>query len=102
MEVKMKKLLSFVMAIIFAMQLSAQTTIIVGDTNTTTTSTNIPMFCYYQNSYSQSIYPAANLEPGQITSISYYHTASAYYNGIVKIYMKEVTDATLTKSVPGK
>ena len=97
----MKKLLLFAMAIIFAMQLSAQTTIVVGDTNTVTTSTNIPMYCYYQNSYSQSIYPATSLEPGQITSISYYHTASAYNNGIVKIYMKEVTDATLTNYLPG-
>ena len=97
----MKKLLLFAMAIIFAMQLSAQTTIIVGDTTTATTSANIPMYCYYQNSYSQSIYPATNLEPGQITSISYYHTASAYNNGIVKIYMKEVTDATLTNYLPG-
>ena len=97
----MKKLLLFAMAIIFAMQLSAQTTIIVGDTNTATTSTNIPMFCYFQNSYSQSIYPAANLEPGQITSISYYHTYTPYNNGIIKIYMKEVTDTTLTNYLPG-
>ncbi len=97
----MKKLLLFAMAIIFAMQLSAQTTIIVGDTNTATTSTNIPMYCYYQNSYSQSIYPATSLEPGQITSISYYHTYTPYNNGIIKIYMKEVTDATLTNYLPG-
>ena len=97
----MKRLLLFAMAIIFAMQLSAQTTIIVGDTNTATTSTNIPMFCYFQNSYSQSIYPAANLEPGQITSISYYHTYTPYNNGIIKIYMKEVTDTTLTNYLPG-
>ena len=97
----MKKLLLFAMAIIFAMQLSAQTTIIVGDTNTATTSTNIPMYCYYQNSYSQSIYPAANLEPGQITSISYYHTHTPYNNGIIKIYMKEVTESTLTNYLPG-
>ena len=97
----MKKLLLFAMAIIFAMQLSAQTTIIVGDTSTTTTSTNIPMYCYYQNSYSQSIYPAANLEPGQITSISYYHTYTPYNNGIIKIYMKEVTESSLTNYLPG-
>ena len=97
----MKRLLLFAMAIIFAMQLSAQTTIIVGDTNTTATSGSVPMECYYQNSYSQSIYPAANLEPGQITSISYYHTASAYDNGIVKIYMKEVTESSITTFLPG-
>ncbi|MBO7225582.1 MAG: fibronectin type III domain-containing protein, partial [Bacteroidales bacterium] len=97
----MKKLLLFVMTIIFAMQLSAQTTIIVGDTNTATTSGSVPMECYYQNSYSQSIYPADNLEPGQIIGISYYHTASAYNNGIVKIYMKEVTESSITTFLPG-
>ncbi len=55
----MKKLLLFAMAIIFAMQLSAQTTIIVGDTNTATTSTYVPMYMLYENSFTESLYPSS-------------------------------------------
>lgn len=93
----MKRLLSFVLAIIFAMQLWAQSTVvIVGDTTLTTQAKYVPANTYYKNSYTQSLYPASEIQPGMITSISYYHTAQAYNVGTVSIYMKEVTDTTLS------
>jgi hypothetical protein len=92
----MKRLLSFVMAIIFAMQLWAQSTVVlVGDTTATTEAKYVPANTFYKNSYTQSLYPAAQIQPGLITSISYYHTAQAYNVGNVAIYMKEVTETTL-------
>jgi hypothetical protein len=93
----MKRLLSFALAIIFAMQLWAQSTVvIVGDSTLTTQAKYVPANTYYKNSYTQSLYPASEIQPGMITSISYYHTAQAYNVGTVSIYMKEVTDATLS------
>lgn len=62
----MKRLLLFAMAIIFAMQLSAQTTFVVGDTTTSTTSNYYPIYWYYGASFSESIYPASELAPGLI------------------------------------
>ena len=92
----MKRLLSFVMAIIFAMQLWAQSTVVlVGDTTATTEAKYVPANTFYKNSYTQSLYPAEQIQPGEITSISYYHTAQAYNVGTVAIYMKEVTETTL-------
>ena len=92
----MKRLLSFVMAIIFAMQLWAQSTVVlVGDTTATTEAKYVPANTFYKNSYTQSLYPAEQIQPGLITSISYYHTAQAYNVGNVAIYMKEVTETTL-------
>ncbi|MBQ1190973.1 MAG: hypothetical protein IIX43_01675, partial [Bacteroidales bacterium] len=80
----MKRLLLFAMAIIFAMQLSAQTTIVVGDTNTTSRSNKHPMYMYWMSSFQESLYPQSELTPGLITSISYYADA-AYSNGTLKI-----------------
>ncbi len=94
----MKKLLSFAMAIIFAMQLWAQTTVIVGDTTATTQDKYLPANTYYKNSYSQSLYPTEQIQPGLITSISYYHNAAAYNVGTVSIYMKEATETSLTST----
>ena len=94
----MKRLLLFAMAIIFAMQLSAQTTIVVGDTNTTSRANKHPMYMYFESSFQESLYPQSELTPGLITSISYY-ADSAYSNGTLKIYMKEVSNSTLSDLV---
>ncbi|MEE0937795.1 MAG: fibronectin type III domain-containing protein, partial [Bacteroidales bacterium] len=94
----MKRLLLFAMAIIFAMQLSAQTTIVVGDTNTASEANKHPMYMYYESSFQESLYPQSELTPGLITSISYYADA-AYSNGTLKIYMKEVSNSTLSDLV---
>ena len=100
----MKKLLTLALAMLFAMQLSAQTTtVVVGDSNSVNNSGYIPLYCYYKNSYTQSIYPASELNAGMITSISYYQQGGAdYNNGIVKIYMKEVDDITLSGFLSGE
>lgn len=97
----MKKLLLFAMAIIFAMQLSAQTMVVVGDTTTTTISSYVPMYMNYENSFAESLYPATELLPGTISSISYYVSENAYSNGTMTIYMKEVTNASLESFVVG-
>lgn len=98
----MKKLLLFAMAIIFAMQLSAQTTsVIVGDSTTSTASSYVPMYMNYENSFTESLYPATELLPGTISSISYYVSENAYSNGTMTIYMKEVTNASLESFVVG-
>ena len=97
----MKRLLLFAMAIIFAMQLSAQTTVVVGDTTSANTSPYLPMYMLYQNSFTESLYPANSLQPGMITSISYYVSANSYSNGTFKIYMKEVDNSTLSSFMVG-
>ena len=98
----MKRLLLFAMAIIFAMQLSAQTTVVVGDTNTSTTSSYVPCYLLYTSAFTESVYPASALSPGMITTLSYYHNGSAFSNGTVSIYMKEVDNNTLTSYIVGE
>ena len=97
----MKRLLLFAMAIIFAMQLSAQTTFVVGDTTTSTTSNYFPIYWYYGTSFSESIYPASELAPGLITSVSYYYQGGSFSNGTITIYMKEVDQTTLSNVLVG-
>ncbi|MBQ2302937.1 MAG: fibronectin type III domain-containing protein [Bacteroidales bacterium] len=98
----MKRLLLFAMAIIFAMQLSAQTMFhVVGDTTTSTTSTYVPMYMLYENSFTESLYPSSELMPGLITSISYYVSSISYSNGTMKIYMKEVDNTSISSFVLG-
>ncbi|MEE1111647.1 MAG: fibronectin type III domain-containing protein, partial [Bacteroidales bacterium] len=98
----MKRLLLFAMAIIFAMQLSAQSfTVVVGDSTTTTTDSYVPLYTTYENSFTESLYPASELMPGTITSISYYQSSSGYNNGTIKIYMKEVDQSSITSFVVG-
>ncbi|MBQ2395582.1 MAG: fibronectin type III domain-containing protein, partial [Bacteroidales bacterium] len=98
----MKRLLLFAMAIIFAMQLSAQSfTVVVGDSTTTTTNSYVPLYTTYENSFTESLYPASELMPGTITSISYYQSSSGYNNGTIKIYMKEVDQSSITSFVVG-
>ncbi len=87
----MKRLLLFAMAIVFAMQLSAQeTTYAVGEYSTGTSS-YVPCYTFYNYSYSQSIYPADSLQPGMITAISYKYAASDSETIPSVIYMGEVT-----------
>ncbi|MEE0982540.1 MAG: fibronectin type III domain-containing protein, partial [Bacteroidales bacterium] len=98
----MKRLLLFAMAIIFAMQLSAQTMFhVVGDTTTSTTSYYVPAYTNWKNSFTEALYPASELVPGMITSISYYNSGNAYNNGIIKIYMKVVDQSSITSFVVG-
>ena len=97
----MKKLLLFAMAIIFAMQLSAQTMVVVGDSTTSTTSAYVPMYMNYENSFTESLYPANLLMPGEISSITYYVSENAYTEGTMKIYMKEVTESSLSDFIVG-
>ena len=67
----MKKFLSLiVMAIAFAIQLPAQTTVTVGNENSSITDYG-PVYSYYNNSFSEVIYLASELSAGTITQISY-------------------------------
>ncbi|MDY5737461.1 MAG: fibronectin type III domain-containing protein, partial [Candidatus Onthomorpha sp.] len=87
----MRKILSLiVMAIAFAIQLQAQYVLTVGDENSTTNNYG-PIHSYYYNSFSEVIYLATELMPGDITAISYQYSASAQLidpNPV--IYMAEV------------
>ncbi len=80
------------MAIVFAMQLSAQeeVTYAVGEYGTGTSS-YVPLYTNYDYSYSQSIYPVDSLQPGLITAISYKYAgnSSETINPSV-IYMGEI------------
>ena len=87
----MRKILSLiVMAIAFAIQLQAQYVLTIGDENSTTNNYG-PIHSYYYNSFSEVIYLATELMPGDITAISYQYSASAQLidpNPV--IYMAEV------------
>ncbi|MDY5800412.1 MAG: fibronectin type III domain-containing protein [Candidatus Onthomorpha sp.] len=87
----MRKILSLiVMAIALAIQLQAQYVLTVGDENSTTNNYG-PIHSYYYNSFSEVIYLATELMPGDITAISYQYSASAQLidpNPV--IYMAEV------------
>ena len=100
----MKKLLTIVMALAFAIQLSAQTlTTVVGDSTATTSAREIPAYVYYNHSYSQSVYTASELGfSGEIKGIGYYHssTQQTYNSGTWKIYMKEVSESEPTSFLP--
>lgn len=78
------------MAIAFAIQLQAQYVLTIGDENSTTNNYG-PIHSYYYNSFSEVIYLATELMPGDITAISYQYSASAQLidpNPV--IYMAEV------------
>ncbi|MEE0977438.1 MAG: fibronectin type III domain-containing protein [Bacteroidales bacterium] len=100
----MKKLLTIVMALAFAIQLSAQTlTTVVGDSTATTSAREIPAYVYYNHSYSQSVYTASELGfSGEIKGIGYYHssTQQTFNSGTWKIYMKEVSESEPTSFLP--
>lgn len=92
----MKRLLVFLTTLVFTLQLSSQNTIIVGDTTSTQTSQYYPAYHLYEDSYTQMLYKSEDLQAGTITSISFYCTQGDWSDGTVKIYMKEVSDNTLT------
>ena len=72
----MRKFLSLiVMAIAFAIQLQAQYVLTIGDENSTTNNYG-PIHSYYYNSFSEVIYLATELMPGDITAISYQYFGS--------------------------
>ena len=90
----MKRFLLFAMTIVFAMHLSAQeeVTYAVGEYSTETSS-YVPVFHYFDYSYSQSIYPADSLQPGMITAISY-----KYASGVTEIIPSVIYMGTVERS----
>jgi hypothetical protein len=92
----MKRLLVFLTTLIFTMQLFSQNTVIVGDMTSTQSTQYYPACHFYEDSYTQMLYKSDELQSGTITSISFYCTQGNWSNGTVKIYMKEVSDNTLT------
>lgn len=94
------KRLFFILSLLFAMQISAQTEIIIGDTASNQSSSNLPISIYYKYSYSQSIYKQSELVAGEISSISYYHVGENYSAGTISIYFKETSDSTLSGFSP--
>ncbi len=98
----MKRLLSFAIAVIFALQSLAQTTITIGDSTSSQQTSYAPVSYAYHNSYSQTIYPASSLISGGIVSLSYYCSAiNATPEGTIKIYMAEVSSSSLTGFMTG-
>ena len=94
------KRLFFILSLLFAMQISAQTEIIIGDTASNQSSSNLPISISYKYSYSQSIYKQSELVAGEISSISYYHVGENYSAGTISIYFKETSDSTLSGFSP--
>ena len=92
----MKKVLLFLLVFVLSIQVFSQNTIIVGDTTSTQTSQYYPACHYYEDSYTQMLYKSDELQAGTITSISFYCSLGNWSDGTVKIYMKEVSDNTLT------
>ena len=88
----MKKLLSLIAtAVLFAVGLSAQETIVtVGDENSTEVDYG-PIKSYDRNSFSEVVYLSSELQPGIITSISYHYVAGdPLSDPAPAIYMAEV------------
>ena len=88
----MRKFLSLiVMAIAFAIQLPAQTTVTVGNENSMDSDYG-PIHSNWEKSFSEVIYLASELQPGVITSISYQYAAESPLNDPSPIiYMAEVS-----------
>ena len=95
----MRKFLSLiVMAIAFAIQLPAQTTVTVGDENSALTSYG-PIYSYYNNSFSEVVYLSSELQAGTIISISYQYAASEpLFDPAPTIYMAEVSRTAFSSS----
>ncbi len=99
----MKRLLSFAMAIIFAMQLFAQQDSVSIGTGSTTTSIG-PVPGYYGNHRAVQLYSSWELnmpQGGVIEAISFElgTVGGSGSNRQVRIYMKEVADTTLPTSM---
>ena len=95
----MKKFLSLiVMAIAFAIQLPAQTTVTVGNENSSITDYG-PVYSYYNNSFSEVIYLASELSAGTITQISYqYGVSTPLVDPNPTIYMGEVSRSSFSSA----
>ena len=95
----MKKFLSLiVMAIAFAIQLPAQTTVTVGNENSSTSDYG-PIYSNWNNSFSEVIYLASELQAGMITSISYqYGVSTTLADPSPVIYMAEVSRTDFSSS----
>ncbi len=99
----MKRLLSFVMAIIFAMQLSAQQDSVSIGAGTATIQLG-PVPGYYGNHRSVQLYTSSELNMpmgGVIEALSFElgTVSGTESNRQVRIYMKEVADTTLPTSM---
>ena len=95
----MKRLLSFALAIIFAMQLSAQQDSVAIGSGTATTQIG-PVPGYYGNHRSVQLYSSSELNMpmgGVIEAISFElaTVSGTTSNRQVRIYMKEISDTTL-------
>ena len=96
----MKKLLSLIAtAVLFAVGLSAQETIVtVGDENSTEVDYG-PIKSYDRNSFSEVVYLSSELQPGIITSISYHYVAGdPLLDPAPTIYMAEVSRTSFANS----
>ena len=93
----MRKFLSLiVMAIAFAIQLPAQTTVTVGNENSMDSDYG-PIHSNWEKSFSEVIYLASELQPGVITSISYQYAESSPLNDPSPIiYMAEVSRSSFS------
>ncbi|MEE1120059.1 MAG: hypothetical protein U0K90_09015, partial [Bacteroidales bacterium] len=94
------KRLFFLLLLLFATQISAQTDFfVIGDSNTSQIITTAPLVCDNKYSYTQSLYKSNELMVGEITSISYYHVGGWFNSGVVKVYLKETTQSSLSSFV---
>ena len=86
------------MAIAFAIQLPAQTTVTVGDENSALSNYG-PVYSYYKNSFSEVVYLSSELQAGTIISISYQYAASEpLLDPTPTIYMAEVSRTAFSSS----
>ena len=89
----MKKLLSLIAtAVLFAVGLSAQPTVVTVGDETSTDEDFGPIKSYDRNSFSEVVYLSSELQPGIITSISYHYVAGdPLLDPAPTIYMAEVS-----------
>ena len=86
------------MAIAFAIQLPAQTTVTVGDENSAITGYG-PVNSFFNNSFSEVVYLSSELQAGTIISISYQYAASEpLLDPAPTIYMAEVPRTAFSSS----
>ena len=76
----------------------AQVTVEIGDPSVTTVNEYLPMYSYYNYSYTEQIYTAEEIGmPGSITSIAFKNSGTAYTR-TCSIYMAHTTKETFTSS----
>ena len=96
----MKKLLSLIAtAVLFAVGLSAQPTVVTVGDETSTDENFGPVKSYDKNSFSEVVYLSSELQPGIITSISYHYVAGdPLLDPAPTIYMAEVSRTSFAHS----